>query len=199
MAISDYKKQNKGEISFTAGTEFVRLFLTLFLAASFLSFSLFFPFFEGDVAEVLPVSLPFARFEVVEKSENGWWFVSAEGGLESGWVPATYLDSADDQNEKVEPTRLEKNNKFIATQKFGATSDDEVGFDKNAVVIVTEKRLDGWWKVEYDGKSGWVRQLRHRFRLYLTLLRSMPPHTRRPDQPVTQLGTSLVPVRLKHA
>ena len=60
------------------------------------------------------------------------------------------------QNEKIEPTKLDKNNKFIAIQKFGATNDDEVGFDKNAVVIVTEKRLDGWWKVEYNGQSGWA-------------------------------------------
>ena len=30
--------------------------------------------------------------EVVEKNENGWWFISQDDTGEKGWVPATYLE-----------------------------------------------------------------------------------------------------------
>eukprot|EP00040_Diaphanoeca_grandis_P026507 m.148622 g.148622 ORF g.148622 m.148622 type:complete len:742 (-) comp30610_c0_seq1:242-2467(-) len=114
VAVADYKKQNKGELSFVEGQE----------------------------------------FDVVEKADTGWWFVSADG--DQGWVPATYLDSADDQNEKIEPEQLEKDNKYIAMQSYKAEQDDEIGFEKNAVLVVTEKLMDGWWKVVYQDKSGWA-------------------------------------------
>ena len=93
-------------------------------------------------------------------------------------LQATYLDSADDQNEKVEPKVLEKDNKFIAMQKFEAKQDDEVGFDKNAVVVVKEKRLDGWWLVAYDGKEGWAPGsfLKKMVRSHLLPNRSDPPN-----------------------
>ena len=31
--------------------------------------------------------------EVVEKKENGWWFISQDDTGEKGWVPATYLEA----------------------------------------------------------------------------------------------------------
>jgi len=114
VAIADYKKQNKGELTFVEGQE----------------------------------------FDVVEKADTGWWFVSADG--DQGWVPATYLDSADDQNEKIEPEALEKDNKYIAVQSYKAEQGDEIGFEKNAVLQVREKRMDGWWKVSYQGEEGWA-------------------------------------------
>lgn len=42
--------------------------------------------------------------DVVEKHENGWWFVCLED--EQGWVPSSYLEPADGEQdsgkEKVE-------------------------------------------------------------------------------------------------
>lgn len=41
--------------------------------------------------------------------------------------------------------------KHVSSEKYTAQQDDEVSFEKNAVIVVKEKRLDGWWKVEYQG------------------------------------------------
>jgi hypothetical protein len=35
-------------------------------------------------------------------------------------------------------------------------NDDEIGFEKGVVLTVLEKKLDGWWRVQYQGKEGWT-------------------------------------------
>jgi uncharacterized protein YgiM (DUF1202 family) len=115
VAISDYKKKNKGEISVTAGMV----------------------------------------VEIVEKQDSGWWFANAEGN--QGWVPATFLEPVDTESAsdgiEVVP---ENKSKHITLQKYTALEPDEVSFEKSAIVVVKEKRMDGWWKVEHNGKSGWA-------------------------------------------
>jgi len=46
--------------------------------------------------------------------------------------------------------------KYISKQAYKAAEDDEVSFPNAAVVLVKEKKLDGWWQVEYGGKCGWA-------------------------------------------
>lgn len=49
-----------------------------------------------------------------------------------------------------------KDEKYISSSKFKAENPDEIGFDKGVVLTVLEKKLDGWWRVQYQGKEGWA-------------------------------------------
>eukprot|EP00045_Choanoeca_perplexa_P015594 m.198012 g.198012 ORF g.198012 m.198012 type:complete len:768 (-) comp17035_c0_seq1:2262-4565(-) len=102
-------------------------------------------FKEGDI------------FEVVEKNDNGWWFVSNDVDTQ-GWVPATYLEPLDDPDteEKHSQAVPGANEKYITSASYKATNSDEIGFEKGVVVRVLEKKLDGWWRVEYQNKQGWA-------------------------------------------
>lgn len=53
-------------------------------------------------------------------------------------------------------TRLLVDEKYITTASYHANGSDEIGFDKGVVVRVLEKKLDGWWRVEYQSKQGWA-------------------------------------------
>lgn len=44
----------------------------------------------------------------------------------------------------------------ITTNAHVAQGPDEVSFEKGVVVKVLEKRLDGWWQVDYGGKVGFA-------------------------------------------
>ncbi|EDQ92597.1 uncharacterized protein MONBRDRAFT_17272 [Monosiga brevicollis MX1] len=91
-------------------------------------------------------------FEVVEKNDNGWWFVSNDSASQ-GWVPATFLEPLDGELPLLSIFMHEK---YITTAAYAASSDDEIGYEKGVVVRVLEKKLDGWWQVEYQGKVGWT-------------------------------------------
>eukprot|EP00051_Salpingoeca_urceolata_P022441 m.365161 g.365161 ORF g.365161 m.365161 type:complete len:738 (+) comp19971_c0_seq14:2102-4315(+) len=94
--------------------------------------------------------------EVVDKNDNGWWFVTTETE-QQGWVPATYLEPLEGPDEEAHTEQLAAGGeKYIAMQAYKASRDDEIGYDKGAVVMVLQKNLDGWWKVEFQGKTGWT-------------------------------------------
>eukprot|EP00053_Salpingoeca_punica_P007241 m.66658 g.66658 ORF g.66658 m.66658 type:complete len:917 (-) comp14059_c0_seq1:167-2917(-) len=95
------------------------------------------------------------EFEVIEKKDNGWWFVSSDDERQ-GWVPATYLESVDGPEEEAHQESGDAGGKYITVAKYKATQDDEVGYEKGVVLTVIEKSLDGWWKVVYQGKTGWT-------------------------------------------
>ncbi|EGD82361.1 hypothetical protein PTSG_03026 [Salpingoeca rosetta] len=96
-------------------------------------------------------------FDVVEKNDNGWWFVTKDADTQ-GWVPATFLEPLENpENEEQHGAAVPaKDEKYISTQAFRAENEDEIGYDKGAVVTVLEKKLDGWWKVSYQGNVGWT-------------------------------------------
>jgi uncharacterized protein YgiM (DUF1202 family) len=115
VAIADYKKADKGELSVSAGQ----------------------------------------LVEVIEKNDNGWWFVQIDDGSGKGWVPATFLENAEDGEDESHAEAVpEDGEKYISKQAYKAAEADEVSFPKAAVVTVLEKQLDGWWKVEYQGAEG---------------------------------------------
>ncbi|XP_059177326.1 SH3 and PX domain-containing protein 2A-like [Physella acuta] len=97
------------------------------------------------------------RVEVVEKSENGWWFVNSED--EQGWVPSTYLEPEDGggssahKGPMAEPGKEEN---FICIEEYKACNSDEVSLEKGVVVQVIQKNMDGWWLVRYKGKEGYA-------------------------------------------
>eukprot|EP00055_Hartaetosiga_balthica_P010878 m.47770 g.47770 ORF g.47770 m.47770 type:complete len:729 (+) comp7358_c0_seq1:77-2263(+) len=96
-------------------------------------------------------------FEVVEKNDNGWWFVSKDVDTQ-GWVPATYLEPLEDpEHEEQHSAPIPADDeKYITICEYVANHPDEIGYEKGVIVIVKEKNLEGWWKVEYNGKEGWT-------------------------------------------
>lgn len=46
--------------------------------------------------------------------------------------------------------------KYITTSAYKAVNSDEIGYEKGVVVTVLEKKLDGWWRVAYQGTEGWT-------------------------------------------
>ncbi|XP_025095174.1 SH3 and PX domain-containing protein 2A-like isoform X2 [Pomacea canaliculata] len=93
--------------------------------------------------------------EVVEKSESGWWFVSADD--HQGWVPSTYLKTLDNSganthaNVRVEDGEEER---YICIETYSAQNEDELSLSKGVLVEVVQKNMDGWWEVRYQGQVG---------------------------------------------
>ncbi|CAK8675641.1 unnamed protein product [Clavelina lepadiformis] len=94
--------------------------------------------------------------EVIEKHENGWWFVNDEEG-ERGWVPGVYLEKKDGSSEDLVTKQCQpgEGEKYITTAKFTG-SQDEISFGVGVLVEVLQKNLEGWWLVSYKGKQGWA-------------------------------------------
>ncbi|XP_005992560.1 SH3 and PX domain-containing protein 2B [Latimeria chalumnae] len=91
--------------------------------------------------------------EVIEKNESGWWFVSTFD--EQGWVPATCLEAQDGAQDDLS-FQSEEEEKYTAIYPYTARDQDEISFDRGAVVEVIQKNLEGWWKVSYQGQEGWA-------------------------------------------
>eukprot|EP00795_Rhopilema_esculentum_P012333 gene12333-2983_t len=123
VAVSDFKKCGKGQISLVA----------------------------GDVVEV------------VEKSDNGWFFVSLED--EQGWVPCSYLEPVDGNQEEA----LVEKEKFVCVKPFKKSMDDEINLELGAIVGVIQKGMDGWWEVRYRGEKGWAPRAHLKNAMHLNL------------------------------
>ncbi|KAF2979512.1 hypothetical protein EK904_011735 [Melospiza melodia maxima] len=82
--------------------------------------------------------------DIIEKNESGWWFVSTLE--EQGWVPATCLEAQDGVQDEfsMQPDEEEK---YTVIYPYTARDQDEMNLDKGAVVVVTQKNLEGWWKI----------------------------------------------------
>ncbi|NXO61314.1 SPD2B protein, partial [Phainopepla nitens] len=91
--------------------------------------------------------------DIIEKNESGWWFVSTLE--EQGWVPATCLEAQDGVQDEfsMQPDEEEK---YTVIYPYTARDQDEMNLDKGAVVVVTQKNLEGWWKIRYQGQEGWA-------------------------------------------
>jgi len=91
--------------------------------------------------------------EVIEKSDNGWFFVNIES--EQGWVPCSYLEPVDGSKENtVEKCVTEE--KFVCVKLFKKSLDDEIDLELGAIVDVIQKGSDGWWEVRFKGNLGWA-------------------------------------------
>ncbi|XP_065648541.1 SH3 and PX domain-containing protein 2A isoform X3 [Hydra vulgaris] len=95
--------------------------------------------------------------DVIEKHENGWWFVSLED--EQGWVPGSYLEPVSGSKDLMIESVYGKEEKFICTKPYKALQPDELSLALGDVVFVLGKCSDGWWNVRlksdveknYDG------------------------------------------------
>ncbi|RNA21161.1 SH3 and PX domain-containing 2B [Brachionus plicatilis] len=101
--------------------------------------------------------LSLRKDEIVDvhmKNADGWWFVSSEYG--KGFVPRVVLEAIDDldKEEDGKSYAVDFFDVFIVKKDYEAINEDEVNLVKGNFVKVLEKRLDGWWKIESEGKIG---------------------------------------------
>lgn len=54
------------------------------------------------------------------------------------------------------PTPPSAAENHITINAYAAQGQDEISFEKGVIVKVLEKRLDGWWKVDYGGRVGFA-------------------------------------------
>ncbi|NXX96076.1 NCF1 factor, partial [Centropus bengalensis] len=91
--------------------------------------------------------------DVVEKSENGWWFCQLKN--KRGWVPAAYLEPLDgpDESEEQEPNYAGE--AYIVQKSYTAAEEDELTLKEGDTIEVIHKLLDGWWVIRKDEATGY--------------------------------------------
>jgi len=95
--------------------------------------------------------------EVIEKHENGWWFVCIED--EQGWAPSSYLEPLEGSSSgEVEEIDVQgREGRHICTKPFKSSMPDELNLEVGDVVDILAKCSDGWWKVMLsNSKQGYV-------------------------------------------
>ncbi|XP_071431202.1 neutrophil cytosol factor 1 isoform X3 [Pithys albifrons albifrons] len=91
--------------------------------------------------------------DVVEKSENGWWFCQLKN--KRGWVPAAYLEPMDgpDESEEQEPNYAGES--YVVQKSYTAVEEDELTLKEGDTIEVIHKLLDGWWVIRKDETTGY--------------------------------------------
>ncbi|XP_063258454.1 neutrophil cytosol factor 1 isoform X2 [Prinia subflava] len=91
--------------------------------------------------------------DVVEKSENGWWFCQLKN--KRGWVPAAYLEPMDgpDESEEQEPNYAGE--AYVVQKSYTAVEEDELTLKEGDTIEVIHKLLDGWWVIRKDETTGY--------------------------------------------
>ncbi|RMZ93806.1 SH3 and PX domain-containing 2B, partial [Brachionus plicatilis] len=92
--------------------------------------------------------------KVLEKNFNGWWFIDSSDG--QGFVPQSILSPLNNSNEDKLALPVDENEIFIINKDFKADKSDEISLKKGDYIRVLEKRLNGWWMVEYQNKVGFA-------------------------------------------
>ncbi|XP_043574783.1 neutrophil cytosol factor 1 isoform X2 [Chiloscyllium plagiosum] len=91
--------------------------------------------------------------EIVEKSENGWWFCQMEG--KRGWLPASFLEPLESPDESDEQDPNYEGEPYKVTSSYTAVQEDEMTLDEDELVDVIHKLLDGWWVVRKGDVTGY--------------------------------------------
>ena len=107
--------------------------------------------------------------EVLEKSEEGWWFVRIKG--KEGWVPSTFIEKISNKPDRPKPpppSRVSSQKPVsapkVSENSFRAVSDytiplyEDSGINLVAGQIyeVLEKTSGGWWFVQHGSEKGWA-------------------------------------------
>uniref|UniRef100_A0A6B2LIX1 SH3 domain-containing protein n=1 Tax=Arcella intermedia TaxID=1963864 RepID=A0A6B2LIX1_9EUKA len=83
---------------------------------------------------------------VVKEKTDGWWAGEKDGNI--GWFPASYVKELDEEN-------LEKTKWAKALCDYTGDTKDNLSFKKGDMMIIKEKKTEGWWAGERAGKVGW--------------------------------------------
>ncbi|CAF3366957.1 unnamed protein product [Rotaria sp. Silwood1] len=92
--------------------------------------------------------------EVLEKNENGWWFV--QNGDLTGFVPGAYLESSELGHDIYGNETFDNslNKTYVVNERYEGKSSDELSLDKGSFVTVIEKSLTEWWIVKFNNMTG---------------------------------------------
>ncbi|XP_042355482.1 neutrophil cytosol factor 1 [Plectropomus leopardus] len=91
--------------------------------------------------------------EIVEKSQNGWWFCQSES--KRGWVPASYLEPLDGPEEAEEAEPNYEGELHVTINAYKSEQEDEISLEIGDTVEVIHKLLDGWWVVRKGEETGY--------------------------------------------
>ncbi|NWR39665.1 NCF1 factor, partial [Tachuris rubrigastra] len=130
--------------------------------------------------------------DVVEKSENGWWFCQLKN--KRGWVPAAYLPPLDgpDESEEQEP------NPPPEMLGYTAVEEDELTLKEGDTIEVIHKLLDGWWVIRKDETPPYYPSM------YLQKAGEVPPpkselrNRNAPPRPPPKPGSTIPPPKSIH-
>ena len=106
--------------------------------------------------------------EVLEKSDEGWWYVTIKG--KEGWVPSTFIEATnskpDRPNKPPQPvarkpgpggTKLTENSyRAISDYSAPVYEDSGLNLKEGEIYEVVEKTDGGWWYIQYNDKEGWA-------------------------------------------
>ncbi|KAM4631875.1 SH3 and PX domain-containing protein 2B-like isoform 2-T2 [Discoglossus pictus] len=92
--------------------------------------------------------------DVLIKDTSGWWLVeNLERRL--AWFPAPFLVNPHSEDKSVSES-LDKGTLYYAVKGYAAQCADELSLSIGIIVDVIEKSNTGWWRIWYNGKSGFV-------------------------------------------
>ena len=113
-----------------------------------------------------PSSLSFKdgeTVEVIEKNEDGWWYVNIKG--KEGWVPSTFIEAASPKPPRPSPPTIKRQQPqqssedsavAVAAYKPLAGEDSGITLVKGRSYKVVTKNEGGWWFVKYGSQEGWA-------------------------------------------
>eukprot|EP01086_Lenisia_limosa_P013225 TRINITY_DN4213_c0_g1_i3.p1 TRINITY_DN4213_c0_g1~~TRINITY_DN4213_c0_g1_i3.p1 ORF type:complete len:431 (-),score=87.90 TRINITY_DN4213_c0_g1_i3:67-1359(-) len=87
--------------------------------------------------------------DILEQKKSGWFYGEFDGN--KGLFPGNYVKITEEAVNKASSPTAEQ---VKANHAFKAAKDTHLAFPKGAVITVTEKKSSGWWKGEYEGKTG---------------------------------------------
>ncbi|CAF1671495.1 unnamed protein product [Rotaria magnacalcarata] len=92
--------------------------------------------------------------ESFNKSISSWWLVNK--GNQKGYVPATFLVPTELHQDNHQEESFNKSiiTKYVVNESYDAIMTDEISLLKDSCVIVIEKSLLGWWRVEFNNNTG---------------------------------------------
>ncbi|CAG8523760.1 4631_t:CDS:10 [Paraglomus occultum] len=99
--------------------------------------------FAGTGPDDLPfeAGTVFKAYPSKEDKNPDWWFGIIEETGTKGWLPKNYV-------EDVTEARV--------LYDYAAQTAEELTIKKDSVVIILDKSLGHWWKVEHEGAKGFV-------------------------------------------
>ncbi len=107
--------------------------------------------------------LPRGTSVTILSEQNGWYKISCQG--KEGWVCGRYIDLDGQQDTTPppkEPEEPEKKEGYITAQvglnvrNGPGVGNARIGTLPNGAKIVITGEQDGWYKITYQGKEGWV-------------------------------------------
>lgn len=91
---------------------------------------------------------------VVEKASDGWYKV--DYCTIQGYISADWLDVSDDYNAPLCYGKVDTDGTSLNMRSAPSTSGSKIASIPSGTVVAVDGMQDGWFKVKYSGKAGYV-------------------------------------------